>query len=141
MCKRVSPVSISKTTQHYLFHYVPAYESKPPILYVSTVYLYHILLYTFFQCQGCVSLVNQPYFLGGGENTSGHTCTTLLAGRNFGYVIIQIMLTTKTNFRYVKNVFTLRSNFGKQNNLTLSHCTWSKSCLLKLRLRHAKAGL
>ena len=55
------------------------------------------------------SLVNQPYSLGGGENTSGHTCTTLLAGKNFCYVIIQITLTAKTNFRYVKNVFTLRS--------------------------------
>ena len=57
------------------------------------------------------SLVNQPYFLGGGANRSGHTCTTLLAGRNFCYVIIQITLTAKTNFRYVKNVFTRRSKF------------------------------
>ena len=65
------------------------------------------------------SLVNQPYFLGGGENTSGHTCTTSLAGRNFGYVIIQITLTAKTNFRYVKNALTLRSNFGIQNKLAL----------------------
>ena len=55
------------------------------------------------------SIVNQLYFLGGGENTSGHTCTTLLAGRNLVYVIIQITLTAKTNLRYVKNVFTLRS--------------------------------
>ena len=31
-----------------------------------------------------VSPLNQTYFLGGGENTSGHTCTTLLAGRKFG---------------------------------------------------------
>ena len=28
------------------------------------------------------SLVNHPYFLGGGENRSGHTCRTLLVGRN-----------------------------------------------------------
>ena len=54
-----------------------------------------------------IGLVNQLYFLWGGENTSGHTYTTLLAGRN--YIIIQITLTAKTNFRYVKNVFTLRS--------------------------------
>ena len=88
------------------------------------------------------SLVNQPYFYGGGENTSGHTCTTLLAGRNFGYVIIQITLTAKTNFRYVKNVFTLRSKLrGTENKLASFHSTRSKSCLLKPRLRYAKAGL
>ena len=87
------------------------------------------------------SLVNQPYFLGGGENTSGHTCTTLLAGRNLGYVIIQITLTAKTNFRYVKNVFTLRSNFATQNKLALSHSTRSKSCLVKSRVKYAKASL
>ena len=88
------------------------------------------------------SLVNQPYFLVGGENTSGHTCTTLLAGRNFGYVIIQITLTAKTNLRYVKNVmFLYAQNFGTQNKLALSHSTRSKSCLLKSRLRYAKASL
>ena len=66
-----------------------------------------------------VSLVNQPYFLGGGENTSGHTCTTSLAGRNFGYVIIQITLTAKTNFRYVKNVVTLRSKLRQTEHTCL----------------------
>ena len=59
----------------------------------------------------------------------------------FGYVIMQKFDHTKTNFRYVRSqVFTLKT-FGTQNKLALSRRAHSKSCLLKLRLKYAKASL
>ena len=82
-----------------------------------------------------------PFLLEGLASETRHTCTTLLAGKNFGNVIIQIMLTAKTNFRYVKMCSLYVQNFGTQNELALSQSTRSKSCLLKSRLRYAKAGL
>ena len=77
-------------------------------------------------------------FSKGGENMPGHTCITLFAGRNLGYVIIWIVLSAKTNFQYVKNAFTLRS---KLLHIALSHSMRSKSCLLKLRLKYAKGSI